>query len=133
MRIKIVTTCIIVILLNVLVLHLCNKEKNYVNEKDYIKHNIETIMKIQYRQANENKLSEISTSNFLKNLSEDFYKGFHFYTIDKNFMETCRKTEDGNIVISVKVEDARGSYIQVFTLTKNEKNKYLISDLQYDI
>lgn len=135
MKIKtsIYITCIAVVLLSISAAYFYDKKNNGINKDNYIKQNIETIIRIQYHCSDKKMLSDISTSDFINNLTDDFFKGFYFYKIDKNFMETCRKTEDDNLVISVRVEDWRGSYIQVFTLTKNENEQYLISKIQYDI
>lgn len=133
MKKSVFIVCIIVVLLSVCAICLSKKRRNNHNDSDYVKQNIETIIKIQYRRADSAGLKDISTMDFIDNLTEDFYKGFHFYAIDEKFMETCRETDDGNLMISVRVDDWRGSYIQVFTLIKDGNNKYLISKLQYDI
>ena len=48
-------------------------------------------------------------------------------------MNNLRKINNNQVIVSVRVEDVYGSYIEVITLTKNINGDYLISNIQFDI
>lgn len=47
-------------------------------------------------------------------------------------MTTLTETDDGELVVAVRVEDQQGSYIQVIHMIK-DKTSYLIDNIEYDI
>lgn len=92
-------------------------------------------IKIQYRGGNKKELDEVFTPDFIKQIDSnpDFYKKKIFYIIDKKFMESYKNLNENESMVSVKVEESSGSYIQIITLTKDSSGKYLISKIEYDI
>ena len=103
---------------------------NYSNE-DLIKEAI----KIQYRGGDKKELERIFTSDFIKQIDSNtnFYKKKIFYSVEKNFMKSFKELDENQFKVSVSVEDSSGSYIQIITLAKDSNDKYLISNIEFDI
>lgn len=92
-------------------------------------------IKIQYKGGDKKELPRIFTPDFIRQIdtNPNFYKKKIFYTVDKNFMESFRSLNDNQAMVTVRVEDLSGSYIQVITLTKDSNGSYLISNIEFDI
>ncbi len=94
---------------------------------------VKTSLEIQYEHKTE-ALDLVYTEEFYSNLPDYYYKDNlgPCEITNYDFMTTLTKTDDGELVVAVRVEDKQGSYIQVIHMIRNESG-YLISNIEYDI
>lgn len=102
-------------------------------EEQEIQSTVEQALRIKYGWKNKVAIQDITTQEFQEQIADsDFYEGFKFYTIERDFMKSYRK-ESGNVVtVSVTVY-APDIIIPIFTLEKMKDGRFLIVDVEYDI
>ena len=114
------------------------KGLNYFNEGSgnlSVEQIINKSIKIQYRGDKTKEINRIFTADFIKQIDKNphFYKKKIFYSVEKDFMKSFVELNENQAKVSVRVEDLSGSYIQIFTLTKDSEGNYKVSKIEFDI
>lgn len=102
-------------------------------EEQEIQSTVEQALRIKYGWKNKVAIQDIITQEFQEQIADsDFYEGFKFYTIERDFMKSYRK-ESGNVVTVSVMVYAPDIIIPIFTLEKMKDGRFLIVDVEYDI
>lgn len=127
-----VLIAIVIILVCVFVFSTTGNKSN-TDDKNAIKETVETALRIRYGWVSKEKIKDIATENCQKSLKADgFYEGLTFYTINKQFMDSYHEEGPNTVSVSVEVYDPDIAFV-IFTLTKTQDGKYIITDFGCDI
>lgn len=104
-----------------------------VKREEKIRALVQASLDIQYEHETED-LDSVYTKKFSSNFPDYYYKDDlgPCKITNYDFMTTLTETEEGELVVAVRVEDKQGSYIQVIHIVKDKSN-YLIDYIEYDI
>lgn len=118
----------------ILIFGLATYEQRYngTSQDIEIKRLIKVSLDIQYKKKTEN-LELTFTQEFINNIKDNFYKKnlSPYIVLDNDFIETLTANND-EFIVSIRIADRKGSYIQVVHIVKNN-NMYLIDNIEYDI
>lgn len=95
---------------------------------------IEKAISVQYGEKDIKK-TDIFSKNYIKKIPEDknFYKDeLKPYEILRSNLEELENKTGDNLVVSVRISDTNGEYIQVLHMIKIN-GRYYIDNIEYDI
>ncbi len=128
---KIMTLLVNIILL--FTLASCGSGESDASREGKIRALVQASIDSQYEHKTED-LGSVYTKEFSSDFPEYYYKDDlgPCKITNYDFMTTLTETDDGELVVAVRVEDKQGSYIQIIHITKDKTN-YLINYIEYDI
>lgn len=111
-----------------------NNEVNKKNINNYINELIDKSLQIQY-EAEKIILTDVFTVEFIEKIpaTSNFYKkDLKPYKIISTNLHAKLEISIDNPIVSVRINDSKGDYIQVMHFVKND-GKYFIAEIEYDI
>ncbi len=106
-------------------------QKNINSNSSPVEILINNSLSIQYGNSDID-LDKVFTNEFIDGIDNNFYKKklAPYKIVFRNYK--LREVRENEFVVSVHIKDKNGKYIQVIHIKKN-KDKYLITKIEYDI